>query len=270
MSKTVSTALRGGQPEIRQKIYESEGIDSELPWLDKGQFSHESYAEYSSCIYASLLGKPRLSFSPHVAELMNLSRIGSKGIADEEEDSSGEEPKVASGVADIPRSVSPRPADEPQSTDETNSTELDTSYSTRSLDESHSTMNTAVSDLQLSSSCHDDSDERQESQDVLDCSQFEQNILSESFRRSSDDWRSSDESFGPADPSIFNDCSSMTNLRRLLSMDMSDYCEPGDRQHRRSSLSTFMSVDEEMHQFMVSIESSEHIVDDLGLDLDFD
>ena len=53
-------------------------------------------------------------------------------------------------------------------------------------------------------------------------------------------------------------------------MDMSDYCEPGDRQHRRSSLSTFMSVDEEMHQFMVSIESSEHILDDLGLDLDFD
>ena len=146
-SKTVTTALCGGQKKLRQKIYASEDIRRQLPWLDKGQFSYESYAEYSSCIYASLLGKPRLSFSPHVAELMNLSRIGSKGIADEEEDSSGEEPKVASGVADIPRSVSPRPADEPQSTDETNSTELDTSYSTRSLDESHSTMNTAVSDL---------------------------------------------------------------------------------------------------------------------------
>ena len=71
---TVSTALRGGQPEIRQKIYESEGVDSELPWLDKGRFPYESYAEYSSCIYASLLGEPRLSFSPHVAELKNLAR----------------------------------------------------------------------------------------------------------------------------------------------------------------------------------------------------
>ena len=58
----------------------SEDINStselpELPWLDKGQISCKSYAEYSSCIYASLLGEPRLDYSPHVAELMNLSRI---------------------------------------------------------------------------------------------------------------------------------------------------------------------------------------------------
>ncbi|EJK56178.1 hypothetical protein THAOC_23987 [Thalassiosira oceanica] len=71
--KAVSSALRSGQPQIREKIYASD--DSKLPCISKGRFPYESYAEYSSCTYASLLGEQRLPFSPHVAELMNLSRI---------------------------------------------------------------------------------------------------------------------------------------------------------------------------------------------------
>ena len=31
------------------------------------------------CIYAYMLGEPRLSYSPHVVELTNLARVGSEG-----------------------------------------------------------------------------------------------------------------------------------------------------------------------------------------------
>jgi len=40
------------------------------------------------CIYASLLGEPPLSFSPHVAELKNLARINSEEVAVEKPSSS--------------------------------------------------------------------------------------------------------------------------------------------------------------------------------------
>ncbi|EJK76046.1 hypothetical protein THAOC_02215 [Thalassiosira oceanica] len=81
-STVVGSALRSGQPQIRLKILASD--DSELPCISKGQFPYESYAEYSSYMYASLLvGKARLDYSPHVAELMNLSRFRPKGITEE-------------------------------------------------------------------------------------------------------------------------------------------------------------------------------------------